>query len=107
MFPEAKMIGAQVEERFAVTIRAKIKSLLGSKTEWFFKDFAIMSDCDANRFSGAQPEHLTEDDLDILEQHDYFLSKKGVGVRCMLFLFITTDGPAAFLVLKQISFLSC
>lgn len=57
-------------------------SLLGSKSEWF---------------SGAEPEHLSQNDLDILEQHDYFMSRKGNGLRTILFLFTTTDGPAAFL----------
>lgn len=50
------------------------------------------------RFSGAEPEHICESDLDILEQHDYFMSKKGSGLRTMLFIFTTSDGPAAFLV---------
>jgi hypothetical protein len=35
----------------------------------------------------------------MLENEDYLLSKKGKGLRTLLYLFTTPEGPAAFLVL--------
>jgi hypothetical protein len=86
------IVGAPVEERFAHAIRIKIQALLASNAEWYIAINFM------HRFSGAEAESMSQSNLELLEQHDYFVSKKGTGLRCLLFIMTTSDGPAAFLV---------
>jgi hypothetical protein len=41
---------------------------------------------------------MEEHHLQTLSEHDYFVSKKGTGLRSFLYLLVTPEGPAAFLV---------
>jgi hypothetical protein len=85
-------LGIICDERFAEQLQLKIKNFIGSKTE----KFVLLT-----RFSGAEPTMLELDDVPILLNNDYFVSKKGSGLRTFLFLLVTPEGPAAFLVWKS------
>jgi predicted glycosyltransferase involved in capsule biosynthesis len=41
---------------------------------------------------------MEEHHLQTLSEHDYFVSRKGTGLRSFLYLLVTPEGPAAFLV---------
>ncbi|EGF79427.1 hypothetical protein BATDEDRAFT_89511 [Batrachochytrium dendrobatidis JAM81] len=79
------ILGLPVDPTYATELRARIKALVG---------------CKSDGFPGAVSLHLTQVRLKILEENDYFVCERGRGSRVLVLLLVTPSGPAAFIMDK-------